>query len=607
MSLLSIIIIGILSFALILIWHHSQKIQQQLQQQQKHHQQQQQLLDYLHALINNIPDLTWMKDKNSQYLLANKALSHFFGLSQEDIIGKKDSEICINKTQAQAFLKDDLTILKKKQIILCEEEISGADGFTLWSETIKVPVYDKQNNFVGTAGIARDITKRKIVEDKMKHLAYHDHLTGMPNKAYFLKHLSALLADQSNPIAVLLLDLNDFKTINDSLGHAYGDLVLIQIAKRLESLVDQYTTVARFGGDEFLISHRCEQANSFEKLKKKLSEQFTSPITINEINYSFTASSGVAFSPNDGIDCETLLKHADLAMYQSKTNHHNECVIFLPEFAKKSIYRMQLSNQLSEAIYNDELNLVYQPKVNSIDDSMVGIEALLRWTDKSGNTIPPDDFIPIAEQNGTINEIGEWVIKAALKQVRTWLDKQLPLVPISINITANQLKQRYFVDFLLQQLEHYQIPGNLIELELTESVLMENIENTIPLLNEMRKKGIMFSIDDFGTGYSSLSYLSSLPIDVLKIDKSFITDLHLHSNNQKIVKTIVQLANNFNLSLIAEGVQSKKELVETNLCGISIIQGYYFSYPLTAKELERKWLNCNQPKNETLTFEMKQN
>jgi diguanylate cyclase (GGDEF)-like protein/PAS domain S-box-containing protein len=508
MSLLYTCIIALLFLALMLMWFHLQKTKRKFQQQQqnqqqheKHQQEQQQTLNHLQALINNIPDLTWVKDKDSRYILANKSFSGFYGLSQKNIIGKKDVDICTTIEQASAFLEDDIKIQKDNNVVIFEEKLIGADGASLWSETIKMPIYDQQDNVVGTAGVARDISKHKNIERDMKHLAYHDHLTGLPNKAYFTKQLSELIADQNSLIAVLLLDLNDFKTINDSLGHAYGDLVLIQIGKRLNSLVDENTMVARFGGDEFLISHHCcEGKDSLEKLLKALYQQFDTSITINEINYNFTASIGVAFSPDDGQDCETLLKNADLAMYQSKSNNHNHRVYFIPEFAKKSFYRMQLSNQLFEGVKNQELSLVYQPKVNSVDDSIVGVESLIRWKNKDGKSIPPADFIPIAEQNGIINEIGNWIIAHALKQMRTWLDKDLQVVPISINISANQLRHPKFIEYLFQQLDYYRVPGNLLEIEITESVLMENIEATIPLLNEMRKKGIMFSIDDFGTG-----------------------------------------------------------------------------------------------------------
>lgn len=276
-------------------------------------------------------------------------------------------------------------------------------------------------------------------------------------------------------------------------------------------------------------------------------------------------------------------------MYQCRASHSKSYVHFMPEFADDLLYKMQLSNLLGRGIEKQQFSMVYQPKVDSSNEQLIGIEALLRWQ-VEGKFISPYDFIPLAEKNGFIIELGNWVINTVLQQMRTWMDMSIEVTPVAINVSAIQLHQPNFSEYLIQQLELYQIPGYLLQIELTESVLMGNLEGVIPQLKKIRTKGVLVSIDDFGTGYSNLSYLPSLPVDILKIDRSFIRVLDLNLDNQKIVQTIVSLAHNFNLTVIAEGVETIEELQATNKCGVVDIQGYYYSKPLAVCALEENWL-----------------
>jgi diguanylate cyclase (GGDEF)-like protein/PAS domain S-box-containing protein len=546
---------------------------------------------HLQTLVNSIPDLTWVKDKDSRFLFVNTQFSKAFGLTTEEIIGKTDFDLSSDPEKAQGYYQDDLKTQLEQKKFHTEEQITGTDGVAAWAETIKVPVFNDQHQVMGTAGMARDITQRKNAEYKLIHIAYHDDLTNLPNRTSFHIKINKLLNLNNCAVAVILFDLNNFKTINDSLGHSSGDQALLQISQRLKSLVDENTIVARLSGDEFAIAHNYSKLeNSLEKLQVNLLQQFDIPVALKEINYDISASFGVAVAPQDGRDYETLLKHADLAMSQGKKHKNKHCVYFIQKFADELLHKMKLSNQLYHAITNQELSLVYQPKIDSSTEELIGSEALLRWEIEDGQWISPFDFIPIAEKNGFIIELGNWVIKTVLQQIRNWLDNKFEVVPVSINVSAIQLRQPTFSEYLFQQLERYQIPGHLLELELTEGVLMENIEQTTGLLNKIRKKRIAISIDDFGTGYSSLSYLPKLPIDILKIDRAFITNIHRNIDNQKIVQTIVSLANNFNLSVIAEGVETADELTATISCGINNIQGYYYSRPLAVSELEKRWL-----------------
>lgn len=546
---------------------------------------------HLKHLINSIPELTWVKDTQSRFLFVNTQFSKAFSLPKKDIIGKTDFDLCSDPEQAQAYVEDDLKTLTEGKILHCEEAITALDRTAGWSETIKVPIFDKNKHIIGTAGMARDISQRKQAELKITHLAYHDHLTDLPNRIYFERHINKLLNLNNCAVAIIVFDLNNFKNINDSLGHSSGDETLIQIAERLKLLIDDNTIVARLSGDEFIIAHNYSKfENSFEKLQAALLLQFEQPILLKNLNYKLSASFGIAVAPRDGRNYETLLKNADLAMHQSKANNHKHCVYFVQKFADDLLYKMRISNQLHQAINKQQFSLVYQPKIDTTNNTLTGMESLLRWQLDDKQWISPSDFIPIAEKNGFIIELGNWVIKSVLKQIRDWLDNDLNVLPVSINVSAVQLAQPHFISYLLQQLERYQIPGNLLEIELTEGVLMENIDTTITLLEQIRKKNILISIDDFGTGYSSLSYLPLLPIDTLKIDRSFISDLHLNTGNQKIIQSIVNLAENFNLSVIAEGVENEQELAETRRCGINNVQGYYYARPLAVSELEKKWL-----------------
>ncbi|GLS90719.1 hypothetical protein GCM10007916_17860 [Psychromonas marina] len=547
---------------------------------------------YLHSLIDSIPDLIWIKNQKSQFLFVNKQFSKSFNLSRKEIVGKTDADISADIGLAKKYIEDDLRTMETQGILCVEEKVMGLDGVVEWAETIKAPVFNDKNQVIGTAGMARNITPRKYAQQKLTHMAYHDELTGLPNRTYFKNKVNKLLAVENSHFAVILFDLNNFKMINDILGHSNGDQILIQISDRLRHLVDENTIIARLSGDEFaVVHHYVEQQNTVEALLAALLEKFDAPFSIKEASYNIGASFGITLAPQDGQDFDTLLKHADLAMHQSKANNHKHCVYFIKKFADELLYEMNLSNQIHDAILQQQFSLVYQPKVNSTTGDLVGVESLLRWETGAGHSISPAVFIPIAEKNGFIIELGNWVIKSVLKQIRLWLDNDIPVSRVSINVSAIQLRQPKFINYLFQQMEHYQVPGRFLEVELTEGVLMGNIEETIPLLKQIRNQGILVSIDDFGTGYSSLSYLPLLPVDQLKIDRAFISDLHNNLDNQKIVQTIVSLANNFNLSVIAEGVETAQELIATNHCGITDIQGYYYSRPLSVSDLESGWLS----------------
>ncbi len=415
--------------------------------------------EHIQELVDSLPDLIWVKDRESRFLFVNSQFKKTFSLPKDHFIGKTDFDLPCDNELAQSYFEEDMRVQRERKIHHIEEQINKPDGSLGWSETLKVPLIDKNNNVVGTAGIARDITARKLAELKMVHIVYHDELTGLPNRNGFNQQFNKLLSLNNCTVAIILFNLNNFKNINDSLGHHSGDKTLIQIASRLKSLVNDNTIIARLSGDEFAIAHNYAKfENSLANLKVRLLELLIAPIILNEIKHRVTASFGVAVGPQDGRDVQKLLQHADLAMYQSKVSHSKGYVHFMPEFAEQLLYKMKLSNQLNQGIEKNQFHLTYQPKVDSTDKKLIGVEALLRWK-LDDKLISPYDFIPIAEKNGFIVELGNWVITTALQQMRYWIDNNIECPPIAINISAIQLHQPEFADTLIKHLHNYQIPG----------------------------------------------------------------------------------------------------------------------------------------------------
>lgn len=428
----------------------------------------------------------------------------------------------------------------------------------------------------------RDITERKQYMEKVYHLAYFDSLTGLPNRAYIMNELQEQL-DRCNTGAAFFIDVDNFKVVNDTHGHSFGDRMLIEIARRLAALSSQHLALSRLGGDEFFVLS-ADTAGEAEVLA--LGDQilglFKEAINIDGVSFYITCSIGVAVYPKDGRTVEELLKHADLAMYKAKNRGRDKYVLYDGSMVAELSQRIELEKRLREAYRNGEFLLHYQPQVAAESGQTVGIEALIRWNSASDGLIFPGNFIAVAEEMGLINEIGKWVIESSFAFARSLMHKG---ICVSCNVSPVQLKQSGFVEDVIEAFDRFGLREGSVALEITESCLVESFGDTYAKLAALRAHGIMIHLDDFGTGYSSLNYMKSLPIDVLKIDKSFIDNITADGIEGQIVKAIVSLAHDMGLRVIAEGVEAQEQQAYLSACGCNVIQGYLFSRPVPESEI----------------------
>ena len=470
---------------------------------------------------------------------------------------------------------------------ILEFEIKGLKGTIRWLEIHAVPMRDAEGNVVALLGVTRDITDKKRAEADIENLAHFDQLTGLPNRALLndrVKYLLSRAERENEPLAVIFLDLDHFKNINDSLGHTIGDKLLIEIARRIQDGIRDEDTVSRLGGDEFIILFPNTDSNSAMLIATKLITTISQPFIIGPNELIITPSIGIALYPDDGKDFETLLKNADTAMYRVKSDSRNSFHFFTQEMQEHLSRNLLLVNALRHALERNELEVYYQPQVDIVDGRIVGAEALLRWNHPELGMIPPSEFIPLAESSGQIIEIGEWVLRTATRQTKEWMERGfLPMV-VAVNVSAIQFRQLNFTTLVTDILDEIGLPPEYLELELTEAVTMHNPKLAIDIMNKLHAQGVRMSIDDFGTGYSSLSYLKKFKVYKLKIDQSFIRDIATDSEDRAIVTAIIDMAGNLGLHTIAEGVETAEQLAFLRLHGCNEIQGYYFSKPLPAKQ-----------------------
>jgi len=472
---------------------------------------------------------------------------------------------------------------------ILEFEVQGLKGTKRWLETHATPLRDNNGNVTMLLGITRDTTERKENEEKIRYLANFDNLTGLPNRTQLdsqIKDLLSLAKRNRTQITVMFLDLDRFKDINDSLGHGTGDKLLVETALRLKSLLREEDMVARLGGDEFIILLPNIHLNGASQVAQKLLDAFNQPFQITEHELSISASIGIALYPHDGADFETLYKNADTAMYRAKQDGRNGFCFFTEEMQHHSIRNLEISNALRHALERHQLYLHYQPQFSAHTKRIIGAEALLRWNHPELGNISPAEFIPIAEENGTILPIGEWVLRTAIQTAKEWNDQgSFPLI-MAVNLSAVQFRSSNLPIQVAAILEEIGLPPEYLELELTESVAMYDPQRAINVMNELHERGVRMSIDDFGTGYSSLSYLKKFNVYKLKIDQSFVRDINVDPEDKAIVAAIISMAKSLGLQTIAEGVETIGQLNYLYEQGCDEIQGYYFSKPLPKEEFE---------------------
>lgn len=451
------------------------------------------------------------------------------------------------------------------------------------------PVRRADGKITNYLAVKHDITEKKHAEARIENLAHFDQLTGLPNRTSLIdrfKYASSLAHRNGQHLAVMFLGLDNFKSINDTLGHGVGDQLLMQAAERLKTMLREEDTVTRFGGDEFILLFYDTDAPGADHVAAKLIEQAAHTYHTEQHQLVITHSIGIAIYPEDGEDLDTLVKHADTAMHRAKQAGRNGFRFFTPEMHEYSARTLLLSNDLHHALKNGELQLHYQPQIASQDHRILGVEALLRWRHPKLGAISPAEFIPVAESSGQIIAIGEWVLHTATSQLKAWMDSGLPSMTVAVNLSAIQFRQANIIEVVTRILDEVGLPHEYLELELTEAVAMDDPEKAIRVMNALHDHGIRMSIDDFGTGYSSLSYLKKFKVYKLKIDQSFVRHLATDPEDQALVSAIINMARSLGMHTIAEGVETAEQLAFLEVQGCQEIQGYYFSKPLTAKQLE---------------------
>ena len=478
----------------------------------------------------------------------------------------------------------------------CEYRVLAKDGTYRWIGSRGLAVRDRHGRAYQMVGSVTDITDRRNYQEDMEFLAQHDELTGLPNRLLFSQHLQeAILAarESGHKIAVLFIDLDRFKNINDTLGHRAGDQLLQMVTQRLTQKMPANCCLYRQGGDEFIVlMNPATDAKAAVDAAIQLKEEIAAPFSGSESNFFTSASIGISLFPEDAEDGETLLRHADTAMYAAKAVGGNTLRSHTPLMNQRVTIRMSLETRLRHAVQENQLALHFQPQVDAQSGRLVGAEALLRWHD-GNNQIPPDQFIPVAEECGLIIPIGDWVIEKAIAHIVEWRKTFGDIPPIAINLSPRQFWRSALSDLILEKLSNAGLPNDVLEVEVTESVLLDAEGSSIDELLKLRAAGIQIALDDFGTGYSSLSYLQRLPISTLKIDRSFINDLVLENGlagSEPMVKAILAMAKSLSFKVVAEGVETEAQYQHLQTLGCDIIQGYLISRPLPATEFAAKFL-----------------
>lgn len=464
------------------------------------------------------------------------------------------------------------------------------NGHIKWVLNRGKVLFNSEGKPLKMAGSITDITERKIKEKQIQKMAYFDTITNLPNRNYFMESFEEVLKNNSltnGKSALIFLDLDEFKKINDTLGHHRGDWLLNEIALKLKETVPHDSIVARFGGDEFLVLiPRFSRVKEIEVICENLLNIFRETFILNgSVNY-VTASMGIAIAPIDGEEADVLLKNADTAMYMAKEQGKNQYCFFNNSMSSELIKKISIENNLRNALEEKEFKLYYQPQINISNGRIEGMEALIRWQNKELGFVPPNEFIPIAEKTGLIIPIGDWVLETACRQNKAWIDKGFKYNSIGINVSCIQFLKLDFVDKVKDILQKEQLPSSYLDIEITESLLMESTEDNINKLRILKAMGSNISLDDFGTGYSSLNYLRQLPINTLKIDKSFVQEICDNTDQKLIVSVMIDLSHKLGYKVVAEGVETKEQLELLKAMGCDIAQGYYFSKPLSSEEIE---------------------
>jgi diguanylate cyclase (GGDEF)-like protein/PAS domain S-box-containing protein len=545
--------------------------------------------------LNCIGDAVVCTDTTGNITFLNLVAEKMTGWARHEATGRTMADVCqiLDVTSRETIpnpmemaVGENRTIHLPPNCILVRR-----DGFETPIEDCASPIHDREGLATGAVVVFRDVSAARAMALEMIHSAHHDFLTGLPNRMLLsdrVNQVIALAQRHGKKVAVLFLDLDGFKHINDSLGHAVGDKLLQSIAKCLVDCVRGSDTVSRQGGDEFVVllsevEHSEDAAITARRMLHAVAE--VHPVGQHDLH--ITTSIGLSVFPDDGLDAETLIKNADTAMYQAKENGRQSFQFFKPAMNVRAVERQSIEEALRTALERKELALHYQPKINLRTGAITGAEALIRWTHPARGPVSPGQFIPVAEDCGLILPIGNWVLREACRQATAWLEAGLPLASIAVNISAMEFRHETFLEGIFAALEDTRLNPKFLELELTESVLMKRAESAASVLQTLRASGVQLAIDDFGTGFSSLSYLRKFPIDALKIDQSFVRQISTAPDETTIVTAIISMGRSLNLRVIAEGVETQEELSFLQAHQCDEAQGYYFGRPVHPEQFAK--------------------
>jgi diguanylate cyclase (GGDEF)-like protein/PAS domain S-box-containing protein len=541
------------------------------------------------ALVQHSHDIITVHDRQGVTLYESPAAARILGYPAGALIGKVPFDSVHPKDAARARQAFSNLVQGGQPVEPMEFRFRRADGAWIHLEALGSNLLDHPG-IGGVVLTSRDVTERKETEQRTQYLTQHDALTGLPNRMLMQDRLNQALSQarrSGGVMALMFLDLDRFKLVNDSFGHPQGDALLQEVARRVSGCLRDTDTVARLGGDEFtVLLPDLSVPQAAGQVAERILGLFSQPFAGAEEHEIFvSASIGISVFPRDGADPESLVKHADTAMYSAKDAGRNSYRYFTDNLNAQVREKVMLESGLRRAIERGELRLHYQPKIDLATSRLIGAESLVRWQHPGMGLVSPARFIPVAEDSGLIVPLGEWVLRAACEQIRNWRDRGLDL-KVAINVSARQLQQQNLSELVLGAVREAGVEPASVELELTESAIMKDAEASVSALDRIKSRGISIAIDDFGTGYSSLSYLKRLPLDILKIDRSFVRDITTDHNDAAIVRAIIGLARSLGIKVIAEGVEHETQLAFLDAHGCNYGQGYLFGKPLEAEAFE---------------------
>jgi len=542
----------------------------------------------LRTMIDLMPAYLYAKDIHSRFIAGNVAVARATGTTTDKLLGKTDFDF-FPLANAQSFFDDEQAIIRTGQPLIDRQEVmlDQHSGTLRYLSTSKVPLRDLAGNIIGIVGVGRDVTESRRAEERIKHLATHDSLTGLPNRASFSDRLNALImhSDTDARFAVLFIDLDHFKLINDTLGHEVGDALLQLTATRLNEAVRPGDVVARLGGDEFVVL--CQDAAELEEIDavaSKIVQALTQPALLLDQQARVSASVGIALFPTDGESERELMRSADTAMYTAKQDGKNNYRFYSGRLRSASLERRMLENELRRAIGRGEFLLQYLARFDLKSRLITGAEALLRWQHPDLGIIAPSKFIPLAEETGLIVPIGSWVLKQVCAQHMAWQREGLPGLRISVNLTSRQFQDEQLLATVLAALEDSGMEAGMLELELSEATLMQNTQRSAATLTDLKRIGVRLAIDNFGASYVSLANIQKFPIDTLKVDRSLLRDMEKNTDHRLVTEAIIALGRSLSLTVIAEGVETRRQAAFLREQACDAIQGFYINEPAAADE-----------------------